>query len=458
MYILLISTYELGHQPFNLALLASHLLQAGHQVQCLDLAVQGFEAEKVRRAEFIGISAPMHTALRLGFLTARRVRQINPAAHINFYGLYAGLNASYLLDTVADSAVGGEYEQALVTLVNAITQGDSGVIAGVERPAASGGTHFPRQKFIVPTRHLLPPLSQYARLAINGEQRLAGYVEASRGCAHKCRHCPITPVYDGRLRILQQDTVLADIEQLVRMGAQHITFGDPDFLNGVKHSLRIVREMRACWSDLTFDFTAKIEHILEYQQLMPEFSRLGCVFILSAVESLNDGILVILDKGHSRADVEKALEITRSAGIPLRPSLMPFTPWATRQDIIELIDFVEKHGLIAHIAPVQFSIRLLLPPGSPLLALPKTQPHLQDFDEEKFTFLWKHPDPAMDRLQKAVATCVETAANAGENIYETFAKIRELGYRASGRRPIPQIDYPSSARMLPPRLTEDWFC
>lgn len=458
MHILLISTYELGHQPFNLASPAAHLLQAGHQVQGLDLAVQGFDAEKVRRANFIGISAPMHTALRLGIPTARRVRQINPAAHINFYGLYAGLNASYLLDTVADSAIGGEYEQALVTLVNAITQGNSGVIAGVERPATSGGTHFPRQKFLVPTRHLLPPLSRYARLAINGEQRLAGYVEASRGCAHKCRHCPITPVYDGRLRILQPDVVLADIEQLVKLEAQHITFGDPDFLNGVKHSLRIVREMQACWPNLTFDFTAKIEHILEYQHLMPEFARLGCVFILSAVECLSDKVLAILDKGHSRADVEKALEITRSAGIPLRPSLMPFTPWTTRQDIIELIDFVEKHGLIAHIDPVQYSIRLLLPPQSSLLALPETLPYLHGFDEEKFTFIWKHPDPVMDQLQTAIATCVEAAVNAGENIYETFVKIRELGYRASGQRTISQIDYRSSARMHPPRLTESWFC
>jgi radical SAM superfamily enzyme YgiQ (UPF0313 family) len=458
MHILLISTYELGHQPFNLASPAAHLLQAGHPVQGLDLAVQGFDAEKVRRANFIGISAPMHTALRLGIPAARRVRQINPAAHINFYGLYAGLNASYLLDSVADSAIGGEYEQALVTLVNALMKGDNHVIAGVERSATRGGTHFPRQAFLVPARHLLPPLSRYARLAINGERRLAGYVEASRGCAHRCRHCPITPLYDGRLRILQQDVVLADIEQLVKMGTQHITFGDPDFLNGVKHSLRIVREMQACWPNLTFDFTAKIEHILEYQHLMPEFAQLGCVFILSAVESLNDRILAILDKGHSRADVKKALEITRSAGIPLRLSLLPFTPWTTRQDFLELIDFVEEHDLIGNIDPVQYSIRLLLPPQSSLLVLPETLPYFHGFDEEKFTFIWKHPDPATDQLQEAIATYVETATHTGENIYETFAKIRELGYRASDRRPLPQIDYPSSARMLPPSLTEPWFC
>lgn len=296
MHILLISTYELGHQPFNLASPATHLLQAGHQVQGLDLAVQGFAAEKVRRANFIDISAAMHTALRLGIPTARRVRQINPAAHTNFYGLHAGLNVSYLLDTVPDSAIGGEYEQALVKLVNALTEDDNSVIAGVECSAARGGTHFPRQAFLVPARHLLP-----------------------------------------------------------------------------------------------------------------------------------------------------------------------FTPWATRQDFPELIDFVEKHDLIAQIDPLQYSIRLLLPPQSSLLALPETLPYLHGFDEEKFTFIWKHPDPAMDQLQEAMATCLEAAANIGENIYETFAKIQELAYRICGWQIKPQREFSPSAKRYsngsaPPRLTEDWFC
>lgn len=453
MNVLLISTYELGHQPFNLASPAAHLLQAGHQVQCLDLAVQAFDDDKVRWAEFVGISTPMHTALRLGLHVARRVGKINPAAHINFYGLYAGLNADYLLAHVADSVIGGEYEQALVALINAAARGDGKTIGGVR-----SSTQFPRQQFLTPARHLLPPLSKYAALALNGEYRLTGYVEASRGCAHTCRHCPITPVYAGRLRIVQREMILADITQLVEMGAQHITFGDPDFLNGVKHSLQIVRDMHAAWPALTFDFTAKIEHLLEYRELLPELARLGCIFIVSAVELLNDHVLALLAKGHTRADVEVALQHTRRAGIPLRPSLMPFTPWSSVQDFIDLIEFVEAQRLVAHIDPVQYGIRLLLPPASALLALPETQPHLRRFDEEKFTFLWEHPDPAMDRLQSAVAACAEAAAHAGQDIHQSFAAIRELAYRAANRRPRRDIDPPSPAELSPPRLTEHWFC
>jgi len=458
MNVLLISTYELGHQPFNLASPAAHLLHAGHLVQCLDLAVQNFNAEKVRQAEFIGISTPMHTAIRLGIHVARRVRKINPAAHINFYGLYAGLNADYLLATVANSAIGGEYEQALVALADAKEKREDKKIAGVERNEGRDATQFPRLKFLKPARHLLPPLSNYAALSINGEYRLAGYVEASRGCAHTCRHCPITPVYEGRLRIVQTEVVLADISQLVEMGARHITFGDPDFLNGVKHSLRIVSELHATWPQLTFDFTAKIEHLLEYRDLLPEFAPLGCVFMVSAVELLNDHALAILQKGHTRADVEEAFQITMQAGIPLRPSLMPFTPWTTVQDFLDILDFVEANHIIAHVDPVQYSIRLLLPPGSPLLKLPETQPHLREFNDEKFTFLWEHSDPAMDRLQKEIAVGVEAATHAGQDTYQTFAAIRELAYRAAPQHAKKKFASPPLPDLSPPRLTEHWFC
>ena len=77
------------------------------------------------------------------------------------------------------------------------------------------------------------PLEKYARLTMpDGRTRTVGYTEASRGCKHLCRHCPIVPVYDGVFRVVDRDVVLEDIRQQVAAGAQHITFGDPDFFNG----------------------------------------------------------------------------------------------------------------------------------------------------------------------------------------------------------------------------------
>ena len=450
MKVLLLSIYELGHQPFNLASPAAYLLQAGHEVECLDLAVQRFEIARVLSAEFVALSTPMHTALRLGMPVARRVRELNPKAKICFYGLYAGLHSEYLLQHVADYVIGGEYEEAMTELVNALASGDGKL--------ARSFTQFPRQKFLLPARQLLPALEHYAHLLIAGERRLAGYVEASRGCAHHCRHCPITPVYAGRVRLVPEQAVLDDVAQQVAMGARHLTFGDLDFLNAAKHSLRIVRELHARWPNLTFDFTAKIEHILQYENLFAEFAARGCVFVVSAVECLNDEALRILDKGHTRDDVKRAFAITHTTGIALRPSLMPFTPWTTLEDFIALVEFVHERRLFAHCDPIQFSIRLLLPPKSLLLNLTETQKHLSGFDEERFVHGWQHPDARMDELQARIAALVETARTKGENRRVTFARIRAEAYAMAGIATRATSSLPREPELHPPRLTEDWFC
>ena len=460
MNVLLISCYELGHQPFGVASAAAHLIAEGrHQVECLDLAVEVIDGAKVRRADFVGISTPMHTAIRLGVKAGELVRGLNPQCHICYFGLYASLNEDYLLDGVADSVIGGEFETPLTQHVDRLAENGPPRPEGVSLAELRGPPNLSRQQFLPPARHLLPPLDKYARLRTSeGELRLVGYVEASRGCAHRCRHCPIPAVYEGRLRIVQQEVVLRDIDNLVRMGAQHINFGDPDFLNGVKHSLGIVREMRNRHPELSFDFTAKIEHLIQHHDALMELAALGCIFVLSAVESVDDRILRYLDKGHTRDDVVTALEITRSADVALRPSLLPFTPWTTLSGYLELLEFVQNHDLVYHLDPVQYSIRLLLPPGSWLLDIPEIQPSLGSLVQEDFVYTWQHPDPQVDMLQQQVARVAEEAANSGEDAETTFYRIKELTLATIFGEPT--VAQPRYRRRTarPPHLTEAWFC
>jgi len=460
MQVLLISTYELGHQPLGLASPAAHIIAAGLPVKCLDLAVEPFDEEKVREAEFVGISVPMHTALRLGVKAAKRVRELNKRCHIGFYGLYASLNGEYLLRTRANSVIGGEYESPLVNLLQRLNGKSNGGSYGVWTNFPTFEIFLGRQQFLPPVRNLLPPLQRYAHLDNgNGELKMVGYVEGSRGCAHRCRHCPITPVYEGRLRIVQQDVVLQDITNLVQMGAQHITFGDPDFLNGVKHSMRIVHRMKEQFPQLTFDVTVKIEHILEHRSVIEELGRLGCMFILSAVESLNDDILRYLDKGHTAADVIEALKITRDANVTLRPSLVSFTPWTTLDDYLKVLEFVQEYDLIYNVDPVQYSIRLLVPPGSWLLNVPQMKPFITKLDEENFAYQWEHPDPRLDQVYQDVSQVVEQAARMKEDPLITFYKIKDLALRAMiGRRFSLTSTKALSKSRRPPRLTESWFC
>ncbi len=456
---LLLSCYELGHQPLGLASATAHLLAAGAAVECLDLAVEPFDEARVKRAEFVGISVPMHTALRLGVAAARRVRDLNPRCHVCFYGLYASLNGEYLLRECADSVVGGEFERPLANLVQSLAGNGSGSGEGVWTKERPSEPFLGRQEFLVPNRTLLPPLAKYARLESEGQLRLVGYVEASRGCAHRCLHCPITPVYEGRLRIVPEDVVRADIRQLVEMGAEHVTFGDPDFLNGVKHSMRVARSLHQDFPHLTFDVTAKIEHIVEHRTLFEEMRALGCLFVVSAVESLNDTILAYLEKGHTRAGVEEALAITRGAGITLRMSLVSFTPWTSLDDYLEVLEFVEQHDLIYNVDPVQYAIRLLVPPGSSLLETPQLRPHLAELHQEHFSYTWTHPAPRMDALHLEVSKLVEAAVHAEEDPFVTFHRVKHLALAARAGRPFSAAPRGAAGgRDRPPRLTEAWFC
>ena len=457
--ILLISCYELGHQPAGISMPAAFLDRAGYHAETMDVSVQDFDSEKVRLAGFVGISVPMHTALRLGVRMASEIRRINPEAHICFYGLYASLNSDYLLAAAADSVIGGEFEESLVNLVRAVEQGTDLNLPGVSTSSQSSPAVLARLDFAAPLRSAVEALGRYAKLEYKGEQRLAGYVEASRGCLHTCTHCPIPPVYGGRFFAIPKEVVLEDIRGLVASGARHITFGDPDFLNGPTHSLRIVSSMHEEFPDITFDFTAKIEHILKHRQLFPDLARNGCIFVVSAVESLSDTVLEHLEKGHTRADVFDAVEVVRASGIALRPTFVPFTPWATADDYVDLIDSVEVLGLIDYVDTVQYTIRLLVPPGSLLLSRPDTARWRGPLNEQLFTYEWTHLDRRMDELHRSVSELVEQAVGIDEDAALTFYKIRDLAYEArDGAEPRPGIPEIQTSRLRPPRLTEAWFC
>ena len=294
---------------------------------------------------------------------------------------------------------------------------------------------------------------------VDGEERLVGYVEASHGCVHRCRHCPVPAVYDGRIRIVQAETVLRDVERLAAMGARHITFGDPDFLNGWRHSVATVRALHERRPELTFDCTTKVEHVLEHAGVWQEMAASGCLFVVCALESVNDEILARLDKGHTTAEAVLAIDLLREHGIETRPSFMPFTPWTTPRDVLEIVDFVVAHDLVANVDPVQYTIRLLVPEGSLLLEGKDLREHLGPYDAERLSYPWRSADPAADRLHGRLSALVQQSAAAREPVGLTFARIRAAVGEATGEAGGPEPEaIPMGSSEGRPRLTEPWFC
>ena len=453
---LLVSTYELGHQPLHLASPAAALLEAGHEVRCLDLSVEPWSPELVDWSGAVAFSVPMHTAMRLALPAARAVRRRRPELPICLYGLYAPVSRDLTVGAIADRVIAGEYQAALVGWVDELARTDR----RGRSLAARFELRLDRASFPTPARHLLPPLERYAHLALGGEERVVGYVEATHGCRHRCRHCPLPAVYDGALRVVGRDAVLADVEQLVDLGARHITFGDPDFLNGPTHSLRVVRAVRERFPELTFDCTVKVEHVLRHAELWPELAASGCLFAVTAIELLNDDILARLDKGHTADQAAAAVELLRQHGIEPRPTFLPFTPWTTLADVLDLLDFVADHDLVDNVDPVQYSLRLLLPEGSLLLDPPDAtlRESLGDYDAERLTYTWRAGDPMIDLLQARLAAITEQAAAAADPAHETFGRVRAAALEVAGMGAEPPLAIQQGSTEGRPRLTEPWFC
>lgn len=456
---LLISTYEMGRQPFGVASAAAWLRAAGWTVACVDAAKQKLHADCLAKPQLFGFHLPMHTATRLAGPLVVAARRLNPSARICAFGLYAPLNADWLRALGVDAIFGGEFEEELATWANGEPKPQSPLrekLFSVSANSAVNAAALPRIHFMVPDRSGLPPLSKYATLQMpDGERRSVGYTEASRGCRHLCRHCPIVPVYDGQFRVVQADVVAADIAAQVAAGARHITFGDPDFFNGPTHAMRIVSALHERHPEVSYDVTIKVEHLLRQRALVPRLAETGCAFVTSAIESVDDAVLRLLDKGHTRADFESAVALCRESGVTLVPTFVAFHPWLTLQSYCELLDTIDALDLVDHVAPIQLAIRLLLPEGSRLLELDEMRSSVSTFDRETLTHRWTHPDPRVDDLQREVMALV--GVRLGTDRRTLFDEIRRLAYLRAGLA-FRADTRPARARATVPYLNEPWYC
>jgi radical SAM superfamily enzyme YgiQ (UPF0313 family) len=455
--VLLISTYDLGRQPFGLASAAAALRAAGIEVVCADLAKERLSEDAVRRAAAVAFFLPMHTATRLAMPVIARVRALNPVARLVAYGLYAPLNAPMLREQGVSAIVGGEFEDALVEAVSTSAVGAARADAHVPGAAtAVGARSVPRVHFLVPDRDGLPALTKYATLQWGGERRTAGYTEASRGCKHRCRHCPIVPVYDGRFRVVPIDIVMADVGAQVAAGAQHITFGDPDFFNGIGHAMAIVERFAGEFPGVSYDVTIKVEHLLEHAGALPRLRDTGCAFVTTAVEAVDDHVLSRLEKGHTRADFERVVARAREVSLTLAPTFVAFTPWTTLEGYCDLLGTIDRLELVEHVSPIQLAIRLLVTEGSRLLELPDIRGVIRDFNPRSLSYPWAHADSRVDELQKRIEAFV--GGNLSGPRREIFGSIWTLAHEAAGIQAERRADPCGTAPMAIPHLSEPWYC
>ncbi|MGC1613421.1 MAG: CUAEP/CCAEP-tail radical SAM protein [Candidatus Acidiferrum sp.] len=456
MNIALISTYELGRQPFGLASPAAWLRRRGHEVVALDLSRQSLDEAAVRAAGLIALYLPMHTATRLAAKLIPDLRALNPHAHLCCYGLYAPMNADYLRSLGVATILGGEFEPGLAQLADRLRSADGATAKQGAQPEPV--VSLERLVFEVPDRAGFPPIDKYAHLVLpGGGFRLVGSTEASRGCKHLCRHCPIVPVYKGVFRIVSREVVLQDVRQQVAAGAQHISFGDPDFFNGIRHAMDLIEEFHREFPSVTYDVTIKIEHLKKHETHLAKLKETGCLFVISAVEYLDDAVLRALDKGHTREDFLHVVRTFRALGMILHPTFVPFTQWTTMESYLDLLRAIHGESLIENVAPIQLGIRLLIPEGSRLLELDEVRRNVGPFDPQSLFYPWKHADPRVDALSETVQAIAAEGDRRKESRSIVFERIWKAAHAAAGLD-AQGLHLSQTRAAAIPFLSEPWYC
>ncbi|PAK33584.1 radical SAM protein, partial [Bacillus licheniformis] len=309
---LLVSNFEGGFQPHTVATAATALIKAGVEVSVLDTYVEGIENEKFKNVDLVAISIPLFDAITAGIEISKIAREENPNAHITFFGQHATINANRLAGKYSDSCISGEWEIPLVKLANLVGGEKVDDLSGIllAEHALNGEVIHPfmsRDHLDVPTRTVLPPLEKYPQIQINkllGSEQIVGATEIARGCHHKCLYCSVFAAYQGKVIIVPEDVVIRDVQNLVNEGMTHLTFIDADFFNAKYHGIKILRKLHKEFPFLTYDFTTRVDHILENKETLKEMKELNVKFITSALEFPSKEVLNEVAKETSIEEIE----------------------------------------------------------------------------------------------------------------------------------------------------------
>jgi hypothetical protein len=190
--------------------------------------------------------------------------------------------------------------------------------------------------------------------------------------------------------------------------------------------------------------------------LLPALKAAACLFITTAVESVDDKVLEYLAKNHTRADFERALQLCREAGIYMAPTFVPFTPWTSLAGYLELLRTLVRLRLVEAVPPIQLCIRLLVPEGSYLLQLPGFRDRIAAFDADLLGYPWRHADPRVDALQRVLQAVAAQGEQEGCARSEIFERIWRRAHEALGLEP-PPLTRTDCGEPIP-HLSEPWYC
>ncbi|MEQ8967240.1 MAG: RCCLKC-tail radical SAM protein [Azospirillaceae bacterium] len=419
MRIVVLSIFEGGYQPITAITAATALAMAGHDVALRDISVDGLgDTGILVDADVVAVAVPLFEALSASPAVVDSVRSVNPEATVVFFGQFATINAASLVGRLCDFVIVGEWERPLVTLMEHVHRPGSVELVGTLDPAMAqaGRTARPWRSwgfFEVPDRRLAPPLGAYPQRQLErvlGREAMVGGLETSRGCRRRCAYCSVHAAYGGAAVAMRAEKILADVQAMIAEGMEHLTFMDADFLNHAERSLAIVEQINASFPGITYDFTTRIDNIAQNNRIIKKLDRLGTIMITTSLHFPSQKVLDQIYSNLRISTVESAFELIKNTDITLIPTFTPFNPWVEFEDFEILHQFLLRYDLDRKIDPSQYSNRLHLYKGSPLLSnetIKKLKLVPREFDYE-----WVHSDSRVDAFYAATRALRPSQENA----------------------------------------------
>ncbi len=279
--------------------------------------------------------------------TANVLRQENPDLKVCLGGPHVNLYPKETLNQPEiDYVVFGEGEKIFTRLIQALGQkgpadetlssikglgwkqnGDCHV-----NPAETELLNLDELPF--PARHLVN-VSSYQHII--GEGRQFFTIQATRGCPAACTFCDIRKT---KFRIRSPESVVDEIEELVKNGVDDLFFVDDTITIDKKNVLAICNLIVEREIKINFKISARVDTI--NREVLTALKRAGCYRIHFGIESASPKHLKYLQKGQTPEKVERAIKMTREAEIGFFAYMMIGIPHETKEEMFATVDFAKK--------------------------------------------------------------------------------------------------------------------
>lgn len=339
--------------PLGFCYLAASLRQSGIKSRIIDaLSFEKTMEETVRevidcKPRYVGIGATTVGIFRAAEL-AERIKKENP----EIITLIGGAHLTAVPEETMkrfhqfDIGVIGEGEHTIVDLVNALDKGrDLWAVKGIILRRKGGEVFSTPHRLPIenldsipmPAWDMVPHLSEYRESATRFSKLPLGAIITSRGCPGKCLFCD-NSVFGRRFRAHSAHYVIKMIRHLKETyGINSLVFYDDYFVVDRKRLKEICQRMIEEKFDLEWVCSARVNAVTE--EMLELMKRAGCFQIAYGIESGNQNILNIQQKGVTLERIRRAVEMTHKAGIRSKGYFMIGHPTETPETIQDTIDF-----------------------------------------------------------------------------------------------------------------------